>query len=96
MANRKFSFNLDEIATDIALWQGAALELPVCEVRDMVAPSQRGLADSLNAFNRLYLDDHHTDQALATAISEVIRRATATAIFTLGATVRTRRTAGSN
>jgi hypothetical protein len=96
MADRDFILNIDSIATDIALWQGVALELPVCEVRDLVSPSQHGLADSLTAFNQVYLDDQHTDDALAAAVSEVIRRATATAIFTLGATWHTHRTAPSN
>jgi hypothetical protein len=96
MADRDFILDIDSIATDIALWQGVALELPLCEVRDMVSPSQHGLADSLAVFNQVYLDDDHTDEALAGAVNEVIRRATATAIFILGATWRTRRTAASN
>lgn len=96
MADRDFILNIESIATDIALWQDVALDLPVGEVWDMLSPSQRGLADILNAFNQVYLDDHHSDEALAVAVSEVIRRATATAIFTLGVTYRTRHGAASN
>jgi hypothetical protein len=96
MADRKVTLNMDQIATDIALWQGVALELPVGEVRDLVSPSQQGLIDILNEFNQAYLDGDHGDDAFAVVISEVIRRATATAIFTLGVTWRVRRTAASN
>ena len=96
MADRKVTLNMDQIATDIALWQGVTLELPICEVRGMVSPSQQGLIDILNEYNQVYLDDDHTEEAFAVVISEVIRRATATAIFTLGVTWRTRQAAPSN
>jgi hypothetical protein len=96
MADRTFTLNMDQIAIDIALWQGVALDLPIGEVRSLVSPSQQGLIDILHEFNQVYLDDQHTDDELAVVISEVIRRATSTAIFILGATWQTRRTAPSN
>jgi hypothetical protein len=57
------------------------------------------LAESLNAFNGLYLNHADHDEpgsAFAHSIGEVTRRATAVAIFTLGITQRLHLTAQQN
>jgi hypothetical protein len=87
------------VATDIALWEGAALSLPLAQVRAMQADSQRELAESLNAFNGIYLNRAGTGEpadAFTLAIGEVTRRATAMAIFTLGLSQRTHQAAHQN
>jgi hypothetical protein len=82
-------------STEIALWQGAAMTLPLPEVQDMATGSMEGLADILNAFNQTcnqaYLDEDLADDALAAAVASVARQATAAAIFALGVRHRTRR-----
>jgi hypothetical protein len=85
-----------DVATEIALWQGAAQHLPLHEVREMASISQNTLAASLNAFTKTYLDEDQTDEALADAVMRVARQATATAIFTLGASQRLRLAAEHN
>ena len=81
----------ETVATDIALWEGAALSLPLAQVRAMLADSQHELAESLNAFNGIYLnrtDCEESADAFTQAIGEVTRRATAMAIFALGVSQR--------
>jgi hypothetical protein len=81
--------SIREVATEIALWQGAALKLPLRDVQDMAASSMNCLAATLNAFNTTYLDQDRAEDALVKAVMEVARQATAAAIFTLGANQRT-------
>lgn len=78
-----------DVATEIALWQGAAIKLPLAEVQDMASSSLNHLAQTLNAFNKTYLDEEVAEDVLADAVIEVARQATAAAIFTLGASQRT-------
>ena len=88
--------DVQDAATEIALWQGAALRLPLTEVQGMVASSLNGLAETLNDFNGIYLDEEQAANALLTAVAKVTRQATATAIFTLGAHQRAARSAQLN
>ena len=81
----------DGIATDITLWESAALQLPLPEVRALLAASQLDLAECLITFNEVYLSYPDPDESgltLAQAIGGVARRATATAIFALAITER--------
>jgi hypothetical protein len=50
----------------------------------------------LNDFNDIYCDEQRSDDALAAAVLEVARQATAAAIFTLGVIHRTRQEAALN
>jgi hypothetical protein len=86
----------DDLASQIALWQGTALQLPLAEVQDMASSLVNHLGCILNDFNDIYCDEQRSDDALATAVLEVARQATAAAIFTLGATHRTRQEAALN
>ena len=89
----------EHVATDIALWESAALRLPLTQVRAMLADWQHDLAESLNAFNGIYLDhpdQDEPDSAYAHSIGEVTRRATAVAIFTLGISQRLHQAAHQN
>jgi hypothetical protein len=88
--------SIRDVATEIALWQGAALKLPLQEVQDMAASSLNSLALTLNAFNKTYLDEDQAEDALVHAVMEVARQATAAAIFTLGANQRISLTAERN
>ena len=88
--------SLDDVATEIALWQGTALRLPLAEVQDMASRLLNHLGCTLNEFNQTYLDEKRSEDALAAAVMEVARQATAAAIFTLGATQRTRQEAALN
>jgi hypothetical protein len=81
--------SVHDVATEIALWQGAALQLPLRDVQTMASSSLNHLAETLNAFNTTYLDQDQADDALLKAVMEVARQATAAAIFTLGAHQRT-------
>jgi hypothetical protein len=90
---------VESAATDIALWEHAALELPLAEVRAVLADFQHDLAERLNAFNGIYLNDagHEASTAsLQLAISEVARQSTATAIFSLALCTRTHMAAHQN
>ena len=94
-----YNDDCDGIATDIALWESVALRLPLPEVSAMLAASQLDLAESLNTFNEVYLSHPDPDKSgltLAQAIGGVARRATATAIFTLGIAQRTHLAAQQN
>jgi len=89
----------ENVATDIALWESAALSLPLAQVRAMLADSLHELAESLNAFNGIYLthaDGHESADAFAQAIGEITRRATVMAIFTLGLRQRLHEAAHQN
>jgi hypothetical protein len=91
----------ENLATEIILWQSAAQQLPLPEVRAVLADLQHDLAYSLDAFNDVCRDhaahDERTDtDTLKVAISEVAQQATCTAIFALGLTERTRRVAQQN
>ena len=88
--------SLDDVATEIALWQGTALQLPLDEVQDMAAKLLNHLGCTLNEFNQTYLDEERSEDAMAAAVMEVARQATAAAIFTLGASQRTRQEAALN
>ncbi len=88
--------SVTEAATEIALWQGTALQLPLDEVQDTASKLLNHLGCILNDFNQTYLDEQRADDALAAAVMEVARQATAAAIFTLGATQRTRQEAALN
>jgi hypothetical protein len=80
--------SIRDVATEIALWQGVALKLPLPEVQDMASSSLNYLAQTLDAFNKTYLDEDQAEEALGHAVVEVARQATAAAIFTLGASQR--------
>ena len=83
--------SFETVASEIALWESAALRLPLPELQAMLADWHHDLAESLNAFNGLYLNHADHDEpgiAFAYSIGEVTRRATAVAIFTLGITQR--------
>ena len=74
----------NSVATDIDLWQSAALQLPLPELSAIAATWQNSLAEGLNTFNDIYADAPGDADAFAHAIGEVTRRATATAILALG------------
>jgi hypothetical protein len=88
-----------EAAAEIVLWQASAQQLPLPDIRDMVSDCQNHLAGLLNAFNKIYSDhtEHKaSDDALAGAVMDVARQATATAIFTLGVTQRAAQVSAAN
>ena len=90
---------VESAATDIALWEHAALELPLAEVRAVLADCQHDLAERLNEFNDIYLDGSGQDvptDTLQHAIGEVARQSTATAIFALALCTRTHVAAHQN
>ncbi len=75
------------VAAAIADWQLAAQQLPLSELFDMAATRQNSLAESLNAFNAIFLSyaaDGELSIEAMRAVGEVTRQATALAIFTLG------------
>jgi hypothetical protein len=72
-----------EAAAEITIWQAIAQQLPLPELMEMADDSRSGLAHSLNDFNDICQDNPGPD-GLARAVTEVARRATASAIFTLG------------
>jgi hypothetical protein len=80
---------ITDVAAEIILWQSAAQKLPLAEVQDMASMSLDCLAQILNEFNHMCRDGQPSDDALADAVLEVARQATAAAIFTLGASQRT-------
>lgn len=87
---------ITDVATEIALWQGTALKLPLAEVQDMASRLLNHLGCILNEFNQTYLDEQRSEDAMATAVMEVARQATAAAIFTLGASQRIRQEVALN
>ena len=87
------------VAASIIVWQSAAQQLPLADLRVMLATWQDSLAESLDAFNGIFGDhgDHRecTDM-IQQAIGEVARNATAAAIFTLGISHRATQAARQN
>jgi hypothetical protein len=79
---------LRDVANEITAWQHVAQHHPLPEVNDLALASLASLCQLLNEFNttvRHYcLGQNQDDDALAHAVSEVARHATAAAIFTLG------------
>jgi hypothetical protein len=91
----------ESVATDIILWQGAAQQMSLTEVRVVLTDLQHDLAMSLDAFNDIIRDHAGRDEpvdinTLKAAISEVAEQATCTAIFALGLTHRARQAAQQN
>lgn len=89
----------DTLAAVIAEWQLAAQQLPLPELCGLAATSQASLAESLDAFNDLYLNHADCDPSadmIALALGAIAKRATATAIFTLGIASRARQQAHPN
>jgi hypothetical protein len=87
------------VATSIIVWQGAAQQLPLPDLRDMLATWQHTLAHSLDDFNAIYHDhgDHREcADVIQQAIGEIARNATAAAIFTLGISQRAQQAARQN
>ena len=86
-------------ATQIVAWQAAAQQLPLPDLRPILATWQDDLAASLDALNGIYADHsthHECTDMIKNAIAEVTRSATAAAIFTLGLTQRARQVAHQN
>ena len=81
---------VDNIAAAIIEWQALAQQAPLPDLTAVMAACQNDLADSLNAFNQVYLDDQCGESAAAMtqAIGAIARRATAAAIFALGISQR--------
>jgi hypothetical protein len=52
-----------EVATEIALWQGSALKLPLSQVKVIAVNGLGDLAASLDAFNQHYLARDRDPQA---------------------------------
>jgi hypothetical protein len=89
----------DNVAAEIDLWESAARELPLPDLRAVMATWQDSLAESLDAFNDIYADRDESGQCAASfaqAIAAVTRRATATAIFALGLSQRVSQAAQQN
>jgi hypothetical protein len=87
------------LATSIITWESAAQQLPLPELRELLAARQHALALSLDAFNVIY--DHHGEHPecadmVQNALGEVARNATAAAIFTLGLSQRGQQAARQN
>jgi hypothetical protein len=86
-------------ATQIIAWQAAAQQLPLPDLRAILATWQDDLAASLDALNGIYADHsthHECTDMIKHAIAEVTRNSTAAAIFTLGLTQRAHQTAHQN
>jgi hypothetical protein len=91
----------ESCATDIILWQSAAQQMPLAEVRAVLADLQHDLAKALYAFNEVTLDQVRRDEPvdldiIKAAVSEVAEQATVTAIFGLALCERTHMAAGQN
>jgi hypothetical protein len=91
----------ESCAADIILSQSAAQQMPLTEVRSVLADLQHDLAKSLDAFNGIILDHAGRNEpvnldTLKAAISEVAEQATCTAIFALGLCQRTHLAAHQN
>jgi hypothetical protein len=87
------------IATEIIAWQAAAQQLPLPDLRAILATWQDNLAASLDALNGTYAD-HGTHpectDLIKQAIADVTRSSTGAAIFTLGLTQRAHQVAHQN
>jgi hypothetical protein len=87
------------VATEIIAWQAAAQQLPLPDLRAILATWQDDLAASLDTLNGLYADHgshHECTDMIKNAIGEVTRSATAAATFTLGLTQRAHQVAHQN
>jgi hypothetical protein len=87
------------VATEIIAWQAAAQQLPLPDLRAILATWQDDLAASLDALNGIYADHashHECTDLIKNAIAEVTRSATAAAVFTLSLTQRTCQAAHHN
>jgi hypothetical protein len=87
------------LATSIIAWEATAQQLPLPDLRDMLATWQHDLANSLDDFNALYGDhgDHpECADLIQEAMGQVARTATAAAIFTLGLSQRAQQAARQN
>jgi hypothetical protein len=87
------------IADSITAWEAAAQQLPLPDVRAILATWQHDLAHSLDDFNLIYADHgEHRECAdlIQEAIGEIARNATAAAIFTLGLSQRAQQVARQN
>ena len=87
------------VATEIIAWQAAAQQLPLPDLRAILATWQDDLAVSLDALNGICAEHgghHECTDMIKHAIGEVTRNATGTAIFTLGLTQRARQAAHQN
>jgi hypothetical protein len=87
------------VATEIIAWQAAAQQLPLPDLRGILATWQDDLAVSLDALNGIcagHGSHHECTDMIGHALGEVTRSATAAAIFTLGLTQRTRHAAHQN
>ena len=87
------------VATEIIAWQAAAQQLPLPDLRAILATWQDDLAVSLDALNGICADHGNHPECtdlIGHALGEVTRSATAAAIFTLGLTQRTRQAAHQN
>jgi hypothetical protein len=85
-----------EAAAEITIWQAIAQQLPLPELMEMADDSRNGLAHSLNNLNDICQDTWPDPDVLARAVTEVARRATAAAIFTLGLCQRRHQEAALN
>jgi hypothetical protein len=87
------------VATEIIAWQAAAQQLPLPDLRAILATWQDDLAASLDALNGVCVDHgshHECTDVIKHALAEVTRSATAAAIFTLGLTQRAHQVAHQN
>jgi hypothetical protein len=87
------------VAAEIIAWQAAAQQLPLTDLRAIVATWQDTLAVNLNGLNGTcasHCSHHECTNLIKQAIGEVTRSATAAAIFTLGLTQRARQAAHQN
>lgn len=87
------------VTAEIIAWQAAAQQLPLPDLRAILATWQDDLAASLDALNGIYADHgshHECTEVIKHALGEVTRSATAAAIFTLGLTQRARQAAHQN
>jgi hypothetical protein len=87
------------VATEIIAWQAAAQQLPLTDLRAILATWQDNLAQSLDTLNGLYADHGAHPECtdlIKQAIGEVSRTATGAAIFTLGLTQRAHQVAHQN
>ena len=86
-------------ATQIIAWQAAAQQLPLPDLRAILATWQEDLAANLDTLNVIYAghgSHHECTDMVKDAIAEVARSATAAAVFTLGITLRAGQVAHQN
>ena len=86
-------------ATQIIAWQAAAQQLPLPDLRAILANWQDDLAASLDALNGICADHGNHPECtdlIKQAIADVTRSSTGAAIFTLGLTQRAHQVAHQN